>query len=614
MANIDLGRLESIAKLNANPCWVNRDLYRLLFKRDIYLAAYERIKSKPGNMTKGTNGETLDGISISHVDGIISAMRDESFKFSPARRTYIPKKDGKSRPLGIANPREKLVQEAIRMVLEAIYDSPQGPTFSDKSYGFRQKRGTHNALQEIRTKWTGVRWLIEGDIASFFDNINHNRLIEILRKRIEDERFLNLIRKALNAGILDQGKFSSTSLGTPQGSVVSPILANVYLHELDEKVAEIVERETKGKGAKQNPDYRVLVNRLNYGRRRGTITADEVKKIRVAMRRIPSYVQDDPNFIRVRYVRYADDWIIGIIGPKKLAERIRSEVFVWLKEELKLSLNLDKTHIRHATTEEAFFLGTRISCAGQRSESIVKHAHKHGHTASKSRRPSGVIQLKAPTNDIIAKLHQNGFCTQDGQPLSKRSWAVLDDDQIISRFNAVLDGLLNYYSFAVNFSRLHRVQYILQFSAAKTLSHRHRMGSIRKAFAKYGSNLSVKVRNKTGVEKTVSMRLRKSWSATPQYFKGLSDPSVGTDIRTLKFGIRSRSSLLKDCAICGETDGIEMHHVRHIRKLGKEVKGFTRVMAAINRKQIPVCKKCHADIHAGRYDGASLRELALGIA
>ncbi|SRR5260370_493736 len=253
MADFDLSRLASIARLNANPSWGNRDLYRLLFKEELYLAAYEKIKSKPGNMTKGVDGTTLDGISMSNIASIIKSMRDESFTFSPTRRTYIPKKNGKMRPLGIANPREKLVQEAIRMILEAIYDSPYGPTFSEKSHGFRPKRGTHNALREIRTKWTGVRWTVEGDITSFFDNIDHDRLIELLRKRIKDERFLNLIRKALNAGILDQGTFSPSVLGTPQGSIVSPILANVYLHELDEKVAEIVTRETKGKGARPNP-------------------------------------------------------------------------------------------------------------------------------------------------------------------------------------------------------------------------------------------------------------------------------------------------------------------------------------------------------------------------
>ncbi|QQX89831.1 hypothetical protein JJQ59_35665 (plasmid) [Cupriavidus necator] len=356
------------------------------------------------------------------------------------------------------------------------------------------------------------------------------------------------------------------------------------------------------------------MNKLYAGRKKGTITADEVNAIQKAMRKLSPLAQDDPNFIRVHYVRYADDWVVGVLGPRELAGRIRSEIAEWLSRELKLSLNLEKTHIRHAATEEAVFLGARLSCAGRRSNNLVKHAPTPGSKTAKRRLPAGVVHLKAPANDIVAKLHQNGFCTKEGQPLSKRAWAVLDDDQIVSRFNAVLDGILNYYSFADNFSRLQRVQYILQFSAAKTLSHRHRMKSIRRAFAKYGSTLSVRVRNKAGEERVVSMRLRNSFAATPHRFVGLADPMLGAEARALKFGIRTRSSLLKDCAICGATDGVEMHHVRHIRKMGQKVKGFTRVMAAINRKQVPACKKCHSDIHAGRYDGISLQELALRMA
>src|SRR5260370_10087519 len=233
-------------------------------------------------------------------------------------------------------------------------------------------------------------------------------------------------------------------------------------------------------------------------------------EIRKAMRAQSPYAQNDPDFIRVHYVRYADDWVVGVIGPRDLAERIRSEISDWLKRELKLSLNLEKTHIRHASTEESFFLGTRLSCAARRGNSLVKHAPKPGYRAVKARLPSGIVHLKAPVNDLVARLHQEGFCTKDGQPLSKRSWAVLDDDQIISRFSAVLDGMLNYYSFADNYSRLQRIQYILQFSAAKTLSHRHRMKSIRKAFAKYGYNLSVKLRNTSGKALVVTMRLKTS--------------------------------------------------------------------------------------------------------
>ncbi|MEU9430813.1 reverse transcriptase/maturase family protein [Streptomyces sp. NPDC048342] len=222
MTEIDLGRLVTIGRLNADPSWVNRDLYRLMYRPEMYMAAYERIKSKPGNMTKGSDGSTLDGFSERTIQRLIRSMKDESFQFTPARRVFIPKANGKLRPLGIATPVEKVVQEVIRMVLEAIYESPGNETFEDTSHGFRKGRGPHTALKEVKNIWSGTRWFIEGDIKSFFDNIDHDVLISLLRRRISDERFLNLIRKALRAGVLTDLRYEANLAGTPQGSVASP--------------------------------------------------------------------------------------------------------------------------------------------------------------------------------------------------------------------------------------------------------------------------------------------------------------------------------------------------------------------------------------------------------
>jgi len=232
MENQALARLEALRRHNADPGWVNFDLYRLLYRPELYEVAYERIKSKPGNMTPGTDGQTLDGFSRTVIADLIERLRDESFQFRPARRTYIPKANGRMRPLGIPSPRDKVVQEVLRMILEGIYDSPHGASFRDASHGFRPNRSCHTALREFRKKWAGVTWIIEGDIKSCFDEIDHHVLIEVLRTRIADERFLNLIRKALRAGYLWLKERRDTFTGTPQGSVISPILANVYLHEL----------------------------------------------------------------------------------------------------------------------------------------------------------------------------------------------------------------------------------------------------------------------------------------------------------------------------------------------------------------------------------------------
>ncbi|MEU9247764.1 reverse transcriptase domain-containing protein [Streptomyces sp. NPDC048385] len=608
MTEIDLGRLVTIGRLNADPSWVNRDLYRLMYRPEMYMAAYERIKSKPGNMTKGSDGSTLDGFSERTIQRLIRSMKDESFQFTPARRVFIPKANGKLRPLGIATPVEKVVQEVIRMVLEAIYESPGNETFEDTSHGFRKGRGPHTALKEVKNIWSGTRWFIEGDIKSFFDNIDHDVLISLLRRRISDERFLNLIRKALRAGVLTDLRYEANLAGTPQGSVLSPILANVYLHELDRKMRDITDREERGKTPALNKEYRSLVNRLDRGRRNGTISGAEVKEIKRKMRELPSRSMMDPSYIRVRYIRYADDWLVGVIGPRQLAEKIRSEVGEFLANGLKLELSLGKTHIRHASSEEAFFLGTRISCAGERDSDVVKHAPVEGRRSEKRRRPRGVVRLNAPVSEVVSRLHQKGFCTKEGIALSKRSWTVLDDVDIIARFNAVLNGILNFYSFASNYGELTWVQHILQLSAAKTLSHKHKIGSLRKTFAKYGKHLTASVTGDDGKIRKVSLNLRRRSGADPFNFK-TSDGGPTGDISAASWGLRTRSSLGRFCAICGSGHEVQMHHVRHIRKMGDNVTGFTRVMAALNRKQIPACHGCHVKIHNGSYDGMRLADL-----
>jgi group II intron reverse transcriptase/maturase len=612
MAGLDLKRLDVVARLNKEPRWVNKDLYRLMYCEDLYLAAYERLKSKPGNMTPGVDGSTLDGFSRETIRKITDAMRNESFRFSPARRVEIPKANGKTRPLGIASPTEKVVQEAIRMVLEAIYDSPEGPTFLESSHGFRPGRSCHTALKEIKKVWTGTRWFVEGDISSFFDDIDHEILIRLLRRRIDDERFLNLIRKALKAGVLNGLRLEATRIGAPQGSVLSPTLANVYLHELDRKMDEIITRETKGKGPTPNPDYMRLAQRLYVGRKTGKMPAGEARDLIKRMRSLPSYLPDDPGFIRVRYVRYADDWVVGVIGPRCLAEEIRAEVATFLKVELKLHLNMEKTHIRHANSQEITFLGVQISGTGNRNSEVVKASNCKGKRQYKRRRTRGNMTLKAPMGEIVARLHQKGFRQKDGYPESKVCWTVLDDADIIRRYNTVLNGILNYYSFANNFWAMSRVQYILLYSAAKTLAHRHKMSSVGLVFKKFGKDLTVQVRGDDGKVQSVKFQRRKSFAAKPNDFKvSVRDPEDA--LRTASWQVRTKSNLGRICVICGNTNKVQMHHVRHIRKMGEKVVGFTQLMAKLNRKQIPACEPCHRRIHKGEYDGLRLGDLAIPV-
>src|SRR5438309_3962116 len=354
-------RLEHLRQRNSDREWVNCDVYRLMYKEDLYILAYERIKSKPGNMTPGTDEETLDGFSLETIRGIIQEMRTEQFRFKPVRTTFIPKTNGKMRKLGIPCVRDKIVQEVMRLILEAIYDSPHGAYFQETSHGFRPNRSCHTALREFRGKWSAVNWIVEGDIHACFDELDHHVLVSLLHKKIHDQRFLNLIGKLLKAGYMDlHGTKRDSLVGSPQGSLVSPILANVYLHELDEFVEGLRQELEKGKEKHRDPIYRNVSKQKARMAARGETRTKEFKAIVKWMRTLPSRQVYDPEYIRIRYLRYADDWCVGVNGSHALAEEIKQRIKTFLWDRLKLTLSEKKTHITNARTEEAFFLGTTL--------------------------------------------------------------------------------------------------------------------------------------------------------------------------------------------------------------------------------------------------------------
>ena len=190
-------------------------IYRNLFNEDFFLRAYQKIHAKQGNMTPGTDGTTIDGFSRKQISQLIELLKWERYQPKPVRRTYIPKKNGKMRPLGIPAFADKLVQEVVRQILEAIYE----PIFSDNSHGFRPNRSCHTALYQIKSTCRGTNWVIEGDITGCFDHIDHEILLKILSKKIDDGRFLELIRKFLKAGYLEFNQKYNSLSGTPQGGL-----------------------------------------------------------------------------------------------------------------------------------------------------------------------------------------------------------------------------------------------------------------------------------------------------------------------------------------------------------------------------------------------------------
>lgn len=608
MSQKALERLEILRQLNSNKEWINHGLYRLMYEEDLYQVAYERIKSKPGNMTAGTDGKTLDGFSQQAIQTIIHLMRTEQFHFKPVKTTFIPKANGKMRKLGIPSTRDKVVQEVIRMILEAIYDSPYGAYFRPTSHGFRPQRSCHSALKEIREKWSATNWLIEGDVQACFDDISHHTLVDILRKKIADERFISLIWKLLKAGYLDiRGQRKNSLAGTPQGGIASPILANVYLHELDVFVEELQTRREKGKAKRPNPHYRSLVQKRRRLIAKGKSKTREFQAISRRMRNLPSLVVNDPGFIRIKYLRYADDWLIAVSGSYAEASEIKQEIKTFLKDRLKLTLSEEKTKITHAKTEEALFLGTSIRMGGVEASKLATTTNASGRMF-KRRSTGWETIMKAPLPRLVKRLNERGFCTPLGEPTAKVGWSYLDADQIISLYSSVNRGIQNYYRFADNWKHLSRIQYILEFSLAKTLACKHNT-TLSNVFKRYGKPIHTTITNRSGKARTVTFYANHDWSKDRNAFS----PGTATiDLLESHMWLRTRSKLGKPCCICNEAGQTVMHHVRHIRKLSdkREPTGFNRVLRALNRKQIPVCPTCHGKIHRGIYDGLKLGDLA----
>ena len=586
-------------KNRSNPKWINRDLYRLLFNPTLHIMAYERLKSKPGNMTEGTDGKTLDGFSIETIHEQIAKLRAEQYQPTPVRRVYIPKEKGR-RPLGVPSPLDKIVQECVRLILEAIYE----PNFHDNSHGFRPSRSCHTALESLRRNWVGTKWVLKLDIAECFERVDHHRLLDILREKIQDDRFINLIRKYLNAGHLENWVYHRTYSGTPQGSVISPILTNIYLDKMDQRLTTICEQHSQGEYRRRNWRQIALMQKRKRLLEQGEADPSKREELRGELRKFnqqilatPSADYHDPSYTRVKFLRYADDVVIGVIGPKRLATQVKAEVGQFLVDELKLQLNEEKSCILHLPSEKAHFLGYEFKTAPPRLRRHNLRRKQSPHNVVQTTKVgSGNITLLVPLRKLTKKLTRY---MANGRPSSRFELTNRPVDQIIEHYNSVIRGWYNYFQLAENVSQLHYARYVLRFSLAKTLAHKEGI-SMYKIFRKYGKDITFIKPN----GRTIHFFNEPLTQVKKAKIKGASVDSIALD-----WPRKTRTRLLDRCAICDDNDQVEMHHVRHIRKRGQRVKGFTLYLAAINRKQIPVCKQCHRDIHNGKYDGQSLASI-----
>jgi len=563
-------------------------VYRSLFNPELYLQAYGNLYPNQGAMTKGTTEETVDGMSLAKINSIIEEIRHERFRWTPVRRTYIPKANGKKRPLGIPTWRDKLVQEVIRLILESYYE----PQFDDASHGFRAGHGCHTALSTIERTWKGTKWFVEGDIKGCFDNIDHSKLLEILRRKIQDGRFIALVEGLLKAGYLEDWKYNATHSGTPQGGVVSPILANIYLTELDRFVTgELIPEFTKGTKRKTLPIYERLHSRSKKAKVKGDM--DGYRYWGLQARQHPSQDPEDADFRRLRYARYADDFLLGLIGTKAEAEEIKQRVKTWLSGNLKLELSDEKTLITHAATDRAKFLGYEVGAMTSESRPAV----------------NGHIELRIPE----AKLTEIENRYMRGPKAHHRAELLNDSDfDIVAKYGAEYRGLVQYYKLARNIRSFGRVERTIRLSLLKTLAGKHKT-TVGKTFARFkhrherldGSRMGLQVivereGKKSLVAKFGELPLKRQKDAVIQ------DEKPRWTRRAKRTELVQR--LMADaCELCGSKEGVNVHHIRALKDLNKPgrsaIPTHVYIMSARRRKTLVVCHKCHVAIHNGRPTG-----------
>ena len=569
------------------------DLYRQLFNPDLYLHAYTRLSTRTGALTAGTTPETVDGMSREKIEAIIADIRAERFRWTPARRIAIPKANGRGqRLLGIPTWRDKVVQDVMRSLLEAYYE----PQFRQSAHGFRPQRGVHTALDRITTQWRGTKWFIEGDIQKYFDTIDHTILLRLLRKSIHDNRFLRLIETALKAGYMENWHFVGALSGTPQGSVISPILSNIYLDALDTFVEDtLIPEYTRGQRRMPYKPYVHLQAQLSRHRKNGNWA--EVKKVWTQLQRLPANDPSDPNFRRLTYVRYADDFLLGFAGSHAEAEMIKQRIRQFLRDTLALELSDEKTLISNARTQPARFLGYDI---------VTQHANDKHDSRLGYRSINGHIGLRVPAS-VIEKARVRYM--RRGKPNARGILIHEDDFSIVSTYQAEFRGIVQYYALAYNVSWFHRLRYVMETSLLRTLAAKHKTTR-----AKMRRKYATTVETPYGRHRCFEVRVaRPNRPPLVARFGGIplrrQKKAVIVDADPVQHVKGKRSELLtrllaEKCEICGATERIEVHHIRKLADLNvkgqREKSVWIERMAALRRKTLVVCRHCHDTIHSGK--------------
>jgi group II intron reverse transcriptase/maturase len=569
-------------------------VYRQLFNRELYLLAYGKIYRNAGATTPGPDSETVDGMSIERIEKIINLLKYERYEWRPVRRVYIEKKNStKKRPLGIPGWNDKLVQEVIRLILEAYYE----PQFSTRSHGFRPGRGCGTALEEIQHTWNGTKWFIEGDIKGCFDNIDHATLMEILAERIHDNRLLRLIDDALKAGYLEDWRWNPSLSGTPQGGIISPILANIYLDRLDKFVENtLLPAYNRGEIRRWNRAYHTLGARIR-DRRKSGYKVEEIPQLLKLKRTLPCVDPYDPGFRRLKYIRYADDFLLGYAGTHSEAEKIKELLRDFLRDNLKLEMSEEKTKITHACNDAARFLGYDVNTA-QKDQVLT----------NKRRAINGRIGLKVPYTVITGKCARY---MQNNTPVHLVERLNFDVFDIIEQYQAEYRGIVEYYRKAYNLGKLGKLKQVMEISLTKTLAHKLKI-SVSQVYRRFARRLPTD-EGPRKVLRYVVTRENKPPLVAQWGNVTLKWNSKATIREPNRFPWDERVQLIDrlradTCELCGSQEDVEVHHINHMKTLWREGRNnpprWVVWMASRHRKTIVVCRRCHKDIHNGRSTAA----------
>ncbi|WP_233269567.1 reverse transcriptase/maturase family protein [Alteribacillus sp. YIM 98480] len=552
------------------------DCYRLMYNKELWIKAYAKLYPNTGNLTKGTSDETIDRFSLQKIDDIVDQLKAGTFRFAPVRRDYIPKSNGKKRLLGVPNFKDKMVQEVMRMILENVYE----PVFSDNSHGFREGRSCHTALSQIKNTWKGLTWCIKGDIKRFYDHMDHSVLINLISKKVNDRRFLLLIHNALTSGIMENWTYHQTYSGTPQGGFISPIFANIYLHEFDMFMEKQLKKFDNGKVRVRKGEYTKIRSKIStlsrkikrldernghqmWEGREELILSIQERKIKVG---IPSIDPMDENHPRMKYVRYADDFVLGIAGSKQSASYMKEMIKIFLKEELQLDLSDEKTLITHLK-KPVPFLGYEFRKWNEvKIKKVMCKNHKH---PMKKRTLSGAIKLEIPEKKIKEFAIKNGYGNLDTFKIIHRAKLINNSElEILYTYNAELRGIANYYKLANNYHHLDKLFYLAESSFIKTIANKRKSTSKKAASSmrthKQGVLCLVK-KDKHGNEKLHQFVKLKDLPKHQGAIKAVS-PEIDILVNTFKYSGRTnfeKRLLANKRKACGTTEGqMEVHHVR----------------------------------------------------